>query len=231
MQKYIILIGIILFTTSCSNTSEQGSESNVVDFNQDLTDELSSMEETDQLAAWNAVPPEGYKHLTHEEWETFKDSVYRTHKIRLDEILQESGYPGFDLVGETGENSFFLMVQHSDFDPEFQNEVLKLLKVEVENKNASGRHFGLLTDRVQLNTGEKQVYGTQTTYIKATGQAIPEPLEDSLNVNKRRKEVGLEPIEEYLNDMTTMYFEMNKENMLKRGVTEPQLYSISTDSE
>ena len=58
-----------------------------------------------------------------------------------------------------------------------------------------------------------------------TGQAYPKPLEDSLGVNERRKSIGLEPIEEYLNGMTEMHFEMNKEHYLKKGVTEPILYN------
>ena len=45
-----------------------------------------------------------------------------------------------------------------------------------------------------------------------------------INVNKRRKEIGLEPLEEYLNYMTEMNFEMNKEFYAKKGVTEPKLY-------
>ena len=62
------------------------------------------------------------------------------------------------------------------------------------------------------------------SYVGETGQAIPKSLQDSLTVNERRKSVGLEPIEEYLNVMTEMHFEMNKENMLKRGITQPKLY-------
>jgi hypothetical protein len=201
-----------------------------MELNQALADELSSMAGTDQIAARNAFPPEDYQHLTLEQWKEVKDSIYRTHKIRLAEIFKEYGYPGFDLVGKTGEKNFWLMVQHADFDPEFQNEVLKQLESEVKNKNANGRNFGLLTDRVRLNTGRKQIYATQVTYIQETGQAIPKPLEDSVNVNKRRKEMGFEPIEEYLNMMTTMHFEMNKDNLLKRGITEPKLYVVPTDS-
>ena len=57
-----------------------------------------------------------------------------------------------------------------------------------------------------------------------TGQAYPKDLEDSLNVNERRKSIGLEPLEEYLNEMTEMHFEMNKEYYSEKGITEPKLY-------
>lgn len=59
------------------------------------------------------------------------------------------------------------------------------------------------------------------------GQAYPKDLADSLNVNKRRAEVGLEPIEEYLNRMTQMHFEMNKEYLKNRGITKPVLYKTN----
>jgi hypothetical protein len=75
------------------------------------------------------------------------------------------------------------MVQHSDGDPDFQSKVLDKLKIEVDNRNADGRDFGLLTDRVKINKGEKQIYGTQLTY-NSQGQAYPKPLLDSVNVDK-----------------------------------------------
>ena len=118
------------------------------------------------------------------------------------------------------------MVQHSDHNPDFQKEVLEKMKIEVDKGNAKPGNYGLLVDRVQLNTGKKQVFGTQVTYNMETGQAYPRDLEDSLHVNKRRKSIGLKPIEEYLNGMTEMHFEMNKEYYLKKGVTEPKLYKL-----
>lgn len=115
------------------------------------------------------------------------------------------------------------MVQHSDKDVDFQSRILEKLKIEVENKNADGSNYGLLTDRVKINRGEKQIYGTQVTY-NAQGQAYPKSLVDSVNVNKRRAEVGLDPIEQYLNIMTEMHFEMNTETLKSRGIYEPRLY-------
>jgi hypothetical protein len=55
---------------------------------------------------------------------------------------------------------------------------------------------------------------------------MPRPLQDSLTVNARRKEMGLQPIEEYLNGMSDMHFEMNKAGYTKKGITKPKLYTI-----
>ncbi len=59
-----------------------------------------------------------------------------------------------------------------------------------------------------------------------TGQAYPKNLLDSLGVNERRKSIGLEPLEDYLNGMTKMHFEMNKHYFLDKGITKPLLYKI-----
>lgn len=193
-------------------------------FNQQLADELVAMVEIDQLAANNAFPPQGYSHLTQEQWEHFKDSVYRLHEKRAQEMFDTHGFLGHEIVGKAGSSNFWLLVQHADHNPDFQNEVLEKMEVEVANNNADSRDYGLLVDRVKLNTGQAQVYGTQVQYNKHTGQAYPKRLIDSINVNERRKSVGLYPIEEYLNDMTEMHFEMNKANMLERGITAPKLY-------
>ena len=192
--------------------------------NKDLAEELKSMAAIDQIAANNAFPPSDYTHLSQEQWETFKDSVYRKNQKRTKEILDKYGFVGYDIVGKQGSFNFWLIVQHSDHNPEFQTEVLEKMKVEVDRKNAESRNYGLLVDRVKLNLGQGQVYGTQVTYNKHTGQAYPRKLIDSVNVNERRKAVGLEPLEIYLNEMSEMHFEMNKTNMLKRGITEPKLY-------
>jgi hypothetical protein len=225
MRKIIFIISLGIILSNCTSKNNNDKEQKV-EFNEALASELLELKEIDQLAAKNAHPPKEYGHLTSEEWNAKKDSIYRTHKTRLEEILNQYGYPGYDLVGEKAEQAYWVMVQHSDFDPEFQKKVLLELEKQVQKENANSRNFGLLTDRVKINTGQKQIYGTQVTYISEKCQAIPKPLEDSANVNKRRAEVGLPPIEEYLNMMSQMHFEMNKENMIKRGVKEPFVYQV-----
>ena len=219
----ILIIGLSFFGCK-ENSSEKEEIKQKIEFNQDLADELKKMAEVDQIAAY--IPQGEYEKMSNEEWNSFKDSVFTTHQKRLKQIFDKYGFVGFDLAGEEGSRNFWLMVQHSDHNPNFQKEVLEKMKIEVDKGNAIPSNYGLLVDRVNLNTGEKQIYGTQVTYNTETGQAYPKPLEDSLKVNERRKSIGLKPIEEYLNGMTEMHFEMNKENYLKKGVTEPKLYEI-----
>ena len=219
----ILIIGLSLFGCK-ENSSEKNEIQEIAGFNQDLADELKKMAEVDQIAAY--IPRGKYKEMTSEQWNAFKDSVFITHQTRLKEIFDKYGFVGFDLVGEEGSQNFWLMVQHSDHNPDFQREVLEKMKVEVDKGNAKPSNYGLLVDRVNLNTGKPQIYGTQVDYNFDIAQAFPKNLADSANVNERRKSVGLEPLEEYLNQMTIINFEMNKKFYLEKGITEPKLYKI-----
>ncbi|MFD2917126.1 DUF6624 domain-containing protein [Psychroserpens luteus] len=225
------IFGIILISLTLFGCKQKSAEENVaeekIEFNKELADELEKMAEIDQLVASNAFPPEKYSHLTQQKWEKFKDSVYLKNQKRAKEILDKYGFVGFDLAGENGSRNFWMVAQHSDHNPEFQKEVLKEMKKEVDKQNAISTNYGLLVDRVNLNTGQPQIYGTQVTYNMNNGQAYPKKLTDSINVNSRRKSIGLEPIEEYLNGMSEMHFEMNKENYLSKGITEPTLYKTN----
>ena len=195
-------------------------------FNAELSDELQKLRDIDQTVAVGYVSRDTASELNDmslARWTAYHDSILSAHQARVKEIFEEEGYPGYDLVGKQGESNFWVLVQHCDSDPTFQKRVLIKLKENVDRKNANGQNYGLLTDRVKINTGEKQIYGTQVTF-NSMGQAYPKMLFDSVNVNRRRSEVGLEPLEEYLNMMTMMNFDMNKGFLKSKGITKPKLY-------
>lgn len=221
-----VIIFILLLFGCIERSTETEAIKEKVEFNRAMADELKKMAEVDQIAAY--IPQGKYEKMSSEQWSAFKDSVFTTHQIRLKQLFDEYGFPGYDLVGKEGSFNFWLMVQHSDHVPDFQKEVLVKMKAEVEKENATPSDYGLLMDRVKLNTGEKQIYGTQVAYNIETCQAYPKNLADSLNVNERRKAIGLEPIEKYLNKMTESHFKMNREFYATRGIDQPKLYKIIT---
>ncbi len=222
MKKLFVLFIPGLIILSCEPTNGQNeSANNKFRFNQGLANELKEMAINDQIAA--SFPSGEHINWKRERWKKFTDSIFNSNKKRLKEIFTEFGYSGYDLVGKEGEADFWVMVQHCDSDTIFQKRVLDKLTVEIKKMNADPRHFGLLTDRLRINTARKQIYGTQVRYNNF-GQAFPKSLADSANVNKRREEIGLEPIESYLNMMTIIYFEGNKEQLKAKGIIEPKLF-------
>ena len=116
--------------------------------------------------------------------------------IKVKKILDERGWLGADVVGNRGNLTLFLVIQHSDL--ETQEKYLPMMQDAVKNGNASPKHLAYLEDRVALKKGEKQIYGSQIMYLSETGEAFVRPLIDPENVDKRRAEIGLGTMQDYL---------------------------------
>lgn len=121
--------------------------------------------------------------------------------VEVKKIFYKYGFPNLDLVGVRGSQNFWLLVQHQDTDPRFQDSVLTAMKVEVDKGKASKSDYAYLVDRVKRNSGEKQVYGTQLQLNSDGTSYEPQPVIDPAKLNERRKSVKLETIEEYIESM------------------------------
>lgn len=122
----------------------------------------------------------------------------------LKKMVAERGWPRISEIGEDGASAAWILAQHADKDPEFQAEVLELMKPLVAEGEASGVDFALLTDRVLVARGEKQVYATQFT-TDENNVMRPGPTVDWDRVAERRAEVGLPTLEEYRRIMIDTY--------------------------
>jgi hypothetical protein len=125
---------------------------------------------------------------------------------RMKAIVQQHGWPSRKLVGSDGAHAAFLLVQHAD--PAFQKEMLPLVEKAYKSGSLSGQSYALLLDRVLVREGKPQMYGTQAKPFEEwkDGQVAAMPIEDEANVDKRRAEVGLPPLSEYLKMMKQVYF-------------------------
>lgn len=112
------------------------------------------------------------------------------HNLKIHQLITHHGYPTKKSVGAKALKAFWLLIQHQDLDPELQQRCL-------DHCDFASQEHAYLTDRVLVNAGKKQRYGTQFRVNKKTGHRELHPLEDSKNVNKRRASVGLETIEQY----------------------------------
>jgi len=125
------------------------------------------------------------------------------HNLRLKAIISEFGWPGLRLVGLKGSSGMWLLAQHQDADLEFQKTCLSLLKEAIEKQDAQYRDYAYLLDRVRMNEGSLQVYGTQ--WIQKEGKFSLYPVEDRSQLNLRRHEAGLCMIEEYKEELKQYY--------------------------
>ena len=115
---------------------------------------------------------------------------------RLREIVERFGWPGCSLVGEEGAQHAWLLAQHADKQLDFQRRAPKLLADAVDRGEATQRQLAYLTDRVRMNEGKEQVYGTQLAGV-GNGAVVAWPVEDPDELDGRRAAVGLEPFSEY----------------------------------
>ena len=117
---------------------------------------------------------------------------------RMEKIFDQYGYPGKDLVGRNLSYTGFLVIQHADGDVEAQQRYYNLLKDAVDNHQTAKYTIAYLTDRINVNRGKCQVYGSQMGYDDETGNYFIQPIKDIENVNKRRMEYQMRPLEDYI---------------------------------
>jgi hypothetical protein len=131
------------------------------------------------------------------EWDS-KIDVCNTERMK--EILKQNGWPGISLVDAEGAEGAWLLLQHADHDIEFQKQGLALLQQAVKKSEAEKWHEAYLTDRVRINSGESQIFGTQF-YKDKDGKFVPRPIQDLEGIEVRRKEFGLGLFSEYVQQM------------------------------
>ena len=122
---------------------------------------------------------------------------------RMKQIIKEHGWPGKTLVGEDGSNAAFLLVQNAAEDTAFQREVLALLRRAFRLGEVAGQDLAVMTDRVRLKEGLKQLYGTQAKPV--ADSLVVDPIENEELVDNRRASLGLIPLSEYLAVLRQVY--------------------------
>jgi uncharacterized protein DUF6624 len=186
----VVLVFVVLTVVGCGGSDShpesepQASSSEPVEFDQELHDELMAMFRRDQAGRTGGVDNEGDEARTY----------------RLQEIIDEYGWPTFDLVGKKGANAAWIIAQHSDLYPQFQAKALKLIRAAAEDGQASWGNVAYLQDRVAVGRGNKQTYGTQIRCVKGRAR-LATPLVDPDGVGQLRADAGLESLDDYFDEV------------------------------
>ncbi len=166
-------------------------------FNFELAKTLDALREEDQRprqelevlqSKYTEADPE-FQQFLH-DWSS-SDSLCL---IKAEAIIQQYGYPGKSLVGESRQDVIWLIIQHAPLEK--QEKYLPLIETAAQKGDLQKSAWAMLLDRIRMDKGQPQVYGSQLVYDEAKGWKFHE-IEDEANVNKRRAEVGLGPLEEY----------------------------------
>ena len=190
MGKILIKITCLLFTiallTSCKSSKP---------YTEEMKSALKIMFKKDQdIQSWNSKRLEDKKYL--DSMGIVQNNLMSKNTEIAKKYYKDFSFPGIKENGKETAMNFWVIVQHSDFDVAYQEEVLKVMKKEYNRKNVSPRNYAYLCDRVLKNKGEKQLYGSQVEW--STGMPLPYQLQHPEKVDEMRAKMELEPLKEYL---------------------------------
>jgi hypothetical protein len=142
-----------------------------------------------------------------------------SHRKFIAELLEKKIFPTYSMVGEEASNAAILIIQHGQGNKLLEKAV-PLLEQPAKQQQINISYYALMIDRYLLQSRKKQRYGTQywvsikkdtNGYYVHVSDYFFSPIEDEKNVNIRRKEVGLNTLEEMAEGLGTTY-QYNPEN-------------------
>jgi len=149
--------------------------------NQNLAAEINAMAEADQAMRAQA-----------ERSDRWDKGLDKKHVSQLECIISNHGWPTIPLVGKKASFNAWLIAQHADHNLAFQKRALTLIKESHQRdaRSVSPSCIAFLTDRILVAEGRKQIFGTQF-YRNKSGDFVPRPILDIVNIEARRSAYGL----------------------------------------
>lgn len=147
-------------------------------------------------ARLSGVAPLNIRGLTEEEYQLVFERSRRENTEWIKQRINKSGWFNRNSFGAVADDLAFNIVQHSDYDVDFQIKVLEILKAQLETNGTKAQNVAYLTDRVARANNTPQVYGTQGQC--SDGEWVPLEISEVESVNRRRSNVGLGSLEKYI---------------------------------
>lgn len=134
-----------------------------------------------------------------EEFQKQNEIYHRNHDLnekKILDFLDTQGWPDKSIVGEQGHLTICNVLQHSGI--EVRKKYIPMMKMAVKENGLAPRLLARSEDRLATDRGELQIYGGQIKYYPETKSFNIWPVVDPENVDKRRAEIGLAPMAEFL---------------------------------
>lgn len=120
------------------------------------------------------------------------DSVVLAQFLRL---VDREGWPLISEVGTRPAQAAVLILLHAE-DVGLMHRFLPILEAACKKGEGKWMDFANLTDRARLNSGQKQLYGTQFTSQPSDPDFFElSPVENPEKMNEYRAQIGLPPVQ------------------------------------
>lgn len=167
-------------------------------FDKKLRDELSKLASKSEMLIYNSI----------EQSRANRDPQRRIAEARqvdndrLCQILKEHGWPTSALVGKAGVAATLYLVRNSR-ELDLQVALLPVVIAAVKKGEVEKAEVARLVDRMRVDAGMKQLFGTQVKALN--GFLVLTPIEAEAQVDDRRKQFGLPPLAGHLRDLEREY--------------------------
>nr|MBC7613933.1 hypothetical protein [Pseudopedobacter sp.] len=195
--SFFIVLGI-----ACQDQSKTGKKSDIAlseKKKQELTKILNDVYQKDQeyrQLYYSTTEKYGIRSAQMKELSSKMNKADALNLIVVKDIIKKYGWLSDKMVGATGNSALFLVIQHSS--EKDQEHFLPMMRKAAQNGAASKQDLAKLEDRVAIDQGHKQTYGTQVGMDEKSGKYYVFPIENPKEVDKRRAALGMIPIAAYL---------------------------------
>ena len=125
---------------------------------------------------------------------TIDPEVEHQNLTKVISLIEKCGMPTLDEVDDIQMSAIWVVFQHGDNAN--RKKYLPLLEQAAKNGDLKATQIAMMKDRTLMMEGEPQVYGTQVTK-KGSEWKLYE-LSNPETVDKRRREMGFGPLQDYL---------------------------------
>ena len=211
----LILIFTLLLAMACSNRKKPNKTQTSIQNTEDLIAVLDTIWRTEQEPITlrdSLIEKYGVESKEVQGQQEIYERNHAINERKVKVLLDKYGWPGKDIIGEQGNWTICNVIQHSD--NEIRIKYLPMIKQAVKDKKLHPRFLVRTEDRIATERGDLQIYGGQMKYYPETKSFNVWPVYDPVNIDKRRAEIGLEPISEFLK--RRFNFEWNLEEQIIR---------------
>lgn len=130
-------------------------------------------------------------------FQVMRDAIAAVDDETLPQVLAMVPPEGWFLksrYGEAASRAAFHVIQHSD--PDQWRRFVPILGSFAAKGEVNGQDYALMYDRLEMNEGRPQRYGSQFTCVAGKNQL--HTLEDPARVDEFRRGMGLPPLAEYV---------------------------------
>jgi hypothetical protein len=138
------------------------------------------------------------------------DETYQYLRMRIKILLTKRRWPGISKLGIVGDTDLWGLVQHLDYDVDYQTKILRKMWRALIHGDTRPANYAYLYDRIQVNKGKPQLFETQIKYVDSS-TCMLRALVDSSRVDRLRAAVLLTPIDKY-KTYSSKYFSPKKAN-------------------